>query len=180
MPLLLCHRVRADYLQCHLCICEGLSPAFSHHWLITPILQMEDIYLIDICNYNYIRLCTRNQVTMLITHHSQGAWPRLGALKVCSGWIWPPASALPAIESLSNWSNISICWSKSFSNGLAFMSYCASLDVTFYLLTGEKWFITLSWSHILMPYRIHALRKMFLFMARKDGQCGRKNYETEL
>ena len=72
MPLVLCHGVRTDYLQCHLCMCEGLSPAFSHHWLITPILQMEDIYLIDICNYNYIRLCTRNQVTMLITHHSPG------------------------------------------------------------------------------------------------------------
>ena len=104
MPLVLCHGVCADYLQCHLCMCEGLSPAFSHHWLITPILQMEDIYLIDICNYNYIRLCTRNQVTMLITHHSQGAF------KVCSGWIWPPASASPAMERVSNWSNISICW----------------------------------------------------------------------
>ena len=29
---------------------------------------------------------------MLITHHSQGAF------KVCSGWIWPPASASPAME----------------------------------------------------------------------------------
>ena len=180
MPLVLCHGVRADYLQCHLCMCEGLSPAFSHHWLITPILQMEDVYLIDICNYNYIRLCTRNQVTMLITHHSQGAF------KVCSGWIWPPASASPAMERVSNWSNISICWSKSFSNGLAFMSYCASLDATFYLLTGERWRITLS---RVMAY-FNALPNpciaknvpisVWSRQSRKDGQCVRENYVTEL
>ena len=163
-------------------VSNPFSPCIAMHWLIRPILQRENIYLIDIYNCHYKRLCIKIQVTSIEYSQVPGREPGTGwehsrFVQDGSGHQHLHYLQLRVYQTDRIFPFV---WSKSFSNGLAFMSYCASLDVTFYLLTGEKWFITLSWSHILMPYRIHALRKIFLFMARKDGQCGLKNYVTEL